>query len=73
MTLTHSSTDSQTLACSHRWTSEYEHNHDLTVISEGRSYQPFKDGRLGMIDARDIGEAAAKVLPEGATRAGCTT
>jgi uncharacterized protein YbjT (DUF2867 family) len=35
-----------------------------TVASEGRIYQPFKDGRLGMIDARDIGEVAAKVLTE---------
>jgi uncharacterized protein YbjT (DUF2867 family) len=35
-----------------------------TVASEGRIYQPFKDGRLGMIDARDIGEVAAKVLAE---------
>jgi uncharacterized protein YbjT (DUF2867 family) len=35
-----------------------------TVASEGRIYQPFEDGRLGMIDARDIGEVAAKVLTE---------
>jgi uncharacterized protein YbjT (DUF2867 family) len=35
-----------------------------TVVSEGRIYQPMKDGRLGMIDARDIGEVAAKVLTE---------
>ena len=35
-----------------------------TVASEGRIYQPFKDGKLGMIDARDIGEVAAKVLTE---------
>jgi uncharacterized protein YbjT (DUF2867 family) len=35
-----------------------------TVASEGRIYQPFEDGRLGMIDARDIGEVAAKVLIE---------
>jgi uncharacterized protein YbjT (DUF2867 family) len=35
-----------------------------TVASEGRIYQPFEDGRLGMIDARDIGEVAAKVLSE---------
>jgi len=35
-----------------------------TVASEGKIYQPFKDGRLGMIDARDIGEVAAKVLTE---------
>jgi uncharacterized protein YbjT (DUF2867 family) len=35
-----------------------------TVSSEGRIYQPFKDGKLGMIDARDIGEVAAKVLTE---------
>jgi uncharacterized protein YbjT (DUF2867 family) len=35
-----------------------------TVASQGRIYQPFKDGRLGMIDARDIGEVAAKVLTE---------
>jgi uncharacterized protein YbjT (DUF2867 family) len=35
-----------------------------TVASDGRIYQPFKDGRLGMIDARDIGEVAAKVLTE---------
>src|SRR5215218_6221475 len=35
-----------------------------TVASEGRIYQPFKDGKLGMIDVRDIGEVAAKVLSE---------
>jgi uncharacterized protein YbjT (DUF2867 family) len=35
-----------------------------TVASEGRIYQPFKDAKLGMIDARDIGEVAAKVLTE---------
>jgi uncharacterized protein YbjT (DUF2867 family) len=35
-----------------------------TVASEARIYQPFEDGRLGMIDARDIGEVAAKVLTE---------
>jgi len=35
-----------------------------TVSSEGRIYQPFKDGKLGMIDVRDIGEVAAKVLTE---------
>ena len=35
-----------------------------TVASEGRIYQPMKEGRLGMIDARDIGEAAAKVITE---------
>ena len=34
------------------------------VASEGKIYQPFKDGRLGMIDARDIAEVAAKVLTE---------
>jgi uncharacterized protein YbjT (DUF2867 family) len=35
-----------------------------TVALEGKVYQPFKDGKLGMIDARDIGEVAAKVLTE---------
>jgi uncharacterized protein YbjT (DUF2867 family) len=35
-----------------------------TVASEEKIYQPFKDGKLGMIDARDIGEVAAKVLTE---------
>src|SRR5215208_664967 len=35
-----------------------------TVASEGRIYEPFKDGKLGMIDARDIGEVAAKILTE---------
>src|SRR5215212_10959049 len=35
-----------------------------TVTSEGRIYQPFKDGRLGIIDAREIGEVAAKALTE---------
>jgi uncharacterized protein YbjT (DUF2867 family) len=35
-----------------------------TVASEGRIYQPMKEGRLGMIDARDVGEVAAKVLTE---------
>ncbi len=33
-------------------------------MAEGRIYQPFEDGKLGMIDARDIGEVAAKVLTE---------
>jgi uncharacterized protein YbjT (DUF2867 family) len=35
-----------------------------TVCSESRIYQPFKDGKLGMIDVRDIGEVAAKTLAE---------
>jgi uncharacterized protein YbjT (DUF2867 family) len=35
-----------------------------TVAAQGKIYQPFKDGKLGMIDARDIGEVAAKVLTE---------
>jgi uncharacterized protein YbjT (DUF2867 family) len=35
-----------------------------TVASQGRIYQPFEHGRLGMIDARDVGEAAAIVLTE---------
>jgi uncharacterized protein YbjT (DUF2867 family) len=35
-----------------------------TVAAEGTIYQPSKDGRLGMIDARDVGEVAAKVLTE---------
>jgi uncharacterized protein YbjT (DUF2867 family) len=35
-----------------------------TVASEGKIYQPFKDGKLGMIDAWDIGEVAANVLTE---------
>jgi uncharacterized protein YbjT (DUF2867 family) len=35
-----------------------------TVASQGRILQPMKDGRLGMIDARDIGEVAAKILTE---------
>jgi uncharacterized protein YbjT (DUF2867 family) len=36
-----------------------------TVAAEGAIYQPFKDGRLGMVDARDVAEVAAKVLIEG--------
>ena len=35
-----------------------------TVASEGKIFQPMKGGRLGMIDARDVGEVAAKVLTE---------
>jgi uncharacterized protein YbjT (DUF2867 family) len=35
-----------------------------TVAAEGKIYQPFKDGKLGMIDARDVGEVAAKVLTD---------
>jgi uncharacterized protein YbjT (DUF2867 family) len=35
-----------------------------TVASQGRIFQPMKDGRLGMIDARDIGEVAAKILTD---------
>lgn len=36
-----------------------------TVASDGVIYMPFKDGRLGMIDIRDIGAVAAKVLTSG--------
>ena len=35
-----------------------------TVASEGKIYQPLGEGRLGMIDVRDVGEVAAKVLTE---------
>jgi uncharacterized protein YbjT (DUF2867 family) len=35
-----------------------------TVATQGKIYQPMKDGRLGMIDARDIGAVAARVLTE---------
>jgi len=35
-----------------------------TVAAQGKIYQPFKNGKLGMIDVRDIGEVAAKVLTE---------
>ena len=35
-----------------------------SVATQGRIYQPMKDGRLGMIDARDIGAVAARVLTE---------
>jgi uncharacterized protein YbjT (DUF2867 family) len=35
-----------------------------TVAAQGRIFQPMKQGKLGMIDARDIGEIAAKVLTE---------
>lgn len=33
-----------------------------TVASDGMVYMPFKDGKLGMIDIRDVAEAATKVL-----------
>jgi uncharacterized protein YbjT (DUF2867 family) len=35
-----------------------------TVATQGKIYQPMKDGRLGMIDARDIAAVAARVLTE---------
>ena len=35
-----------------------------TVASDGVVYMPFKDGRIGMIDIRDIAEVAVKVLTE---------
>jgi hypothetical protein len=35
-----------------------------TVACQGEIFQPMKSGRLGMIDARDIGEVAAKVFTE---------
>jgi len=35
-----------------------------TVAAQGKIYQPFKHGKLGMIHTRDIGEVAAKVLTE---------
>ena len=33
-----------------------------TVKAEGAIYMPLKDGKIGMIDARDVAEVAAKVL-----------
>jgi uncharacterized protein YbjT (DUF2867 family) len=33
-----------------------------SLATDGTIYQPFKDARLAMIDARDVGEVAAKVL-----------
>jgi len=33
-----------------------------TVASQGTIYMPMKDGKVGMIDARDVAEAVAKVL-----------
>ena len=35
-----------------------------TVASDGVVYMPFKDGKVGMIDVRDIVDVAAKVLIE---------
>ncbi len=35
-----------------------------TVASDGVVYMPFKDGKLGMIDVRDIVDVAVKVLTE---------
>ena len=36
-----------------------------TVASDGAVYAPMKDGRLGMIDLRDVAEVAHKVLTTG--------
>ena len=33
-----------------------------TIASDGMIYMPFKDGKLGMIDIRDVAEVSAKVL-----------
>ena len=35
-----------------------------TVASDGAVYMPMKEGKLGMIDVRDIADVAAKVLTE---------
>ena len=35
-----------------------------TVASDGMVYMPMKDGKIGMIDVRDIVESAVKVLTE---------
>lgn len=35
-----------------------------TVASDGVVYMPFKDGKLGIVDIRDIADVAAKVLTE---------
>lgn len=36
-----------------------------TVASAGTIYMPMKDGKVGMVDARDVAEAAAVVLTSG--------
>jgi uncharacterized protein YbjT (DUF2867 family) len=33
-----------------------------SIASDGMIYMPFKDGKLGMVDFRDVAEVAAKVL-----------
>ncbi len=35
-----------------------------TVASEGTVYMPFKEGKVGMIDTRDVADVAVKVLTE---------
>ncbi len=35
-----------------------------TVASEGVVYMPFKEGKVGMIDTRDVADVAVKVLTE---------
>ena len=35
-----------------------------TVASDGVVYMPFKDGKIGMIDVRDVADVALKVLTE---------
>ena len=35
-----------------------------SIASEGKIYMPFKDGKLGMVDIRDIADVAAVILTE---------
>ncbi|MCH8306357.1 MAG: SDR family oxidoreductase, partial [Candidatus Marinimicrobia bacterium] len=35
-----------------------------SIASEGKIYMPFKDGKLGMVDVRDIADVAAVILTE---------
>ena len=36
----------------------------MTVASDGAVYIPFNDGKVGMIDVRDVAGVAGKVLTE---------
>jgi len=36
-----------------------------SIASEGKIYMPFKDGKLGMVDIRDVADASAVVLTVG--------
>jgi uncharacterized protein YbjT (DUF2867 family) len=65
----HAQTDEQIEQSGMAWTHLRPHFHMQnalgfapTIVAEGKFYAPLRDGRIGLVDARDVAAVAARVL-----------